>query len=171
MGSTDWRMQMWAVVWAEVPKYLLIGKGYSIDPTDLYLTSQAVHMGIINSFEESIVAGDYHSGPLSILVPFGIIGTAAFLWVWLEGLFVLYLNYRDGEPKLRRINTLLLSFYSASSFSFFFIFGAFNSQLFVFLGAVGLSVSLNGGVKRKPKTAWERGRVSLPQAYAMEVES
>ena len=41
LGSTDWRFQMWAVVWKEVPKYLMIGKGYVIDPTELYAVTEA----------------------------------------------------------------------------------------------------------------------------------
>jgi hypothetical protein len=36
-----------AEVWPEVPKYLLLGKGYSIDPVDLYLTSEAARSGLL----------------------------------------------------------------------------------------------------------------------------
>jgi hypothetical protein len=166
-GSSEWRFQMWAVVWKDAPRYLVIGKGYSIDPTEMELTKQAMRDGIIPSFEESMLAGEYHSGPLSVLIPFGVVGSVAFVWVLIAGFRVLNSNYRYGDARLRRINSVLLAYYLAYCVSFFFIFGAFNVQLFSFLGAVGLSVSLNGGVRRKPMT--ERGRASLPQAYAMEV--
>jgi len=149
-GSTDWRVQMWTVVIKDVPKYLIVGKGYSFDPTDMFLTTEAIRMGLISNNEESLLAGDYHSGPLSIIIPFGIVGTAAFLWVLGAGYWVLYLNYRYGDARLRGLNTVLLSVYLAYCISFFFIFGAFNSQLFIFLGIVGLNVSLNGGVRRAP---------------------
>ncbi len=167
MGSSEWRFQMWAIVLKEVPKYLVIGKGYGIDPTEMELTQDAIRRGIINSYEESMLAGDYHNGPLSVVIPFGIMGAGAFLWVLWAGFRVLYSNYRYGDERLRRINIVLLSYYLAYVVSFFFVFGAFNSQLFIFVGAVGLSVSLNGGVRRK--LSLERVRGSEPQAYAIEM--
>jgi O-antigen ligase len=169
MGSSEWRFQMWAVLWKDMPKYLVVGKGYSIDPSEMELTKQGIQMGILNSYEESMLAGDYHSGPLSVIIPFGIIGSVAFVWILIAGFRVLYSNYRNGEARLRRINTTLLAYYVAYCVTFFFLFGAFNSQLFIFLGAVGFGISLNGGVQRKPDSLPERGRASLPQAYAMEV--
>jgi len=171
-GSTDWRLQMWSIVWKDVPKYLIVGKGYAFDPSEMDLTTQAIQMGMLSSFEESILAGDYHSGPLSIIIPFGIIGSAAFLWVLIAGLRVLYFNHRYGDARLRRINSVLLSYYLAQIVSFFFIFGAFNSQLYLFLGIVGMSVSLNGGARKPPKLKFEpaRARAFVPQAYVMEVE-
>jgi hypothetical protein len=135
----------------------------------MYLTQVAIRMGTVPSYEESLLAGDYHSGPLSVIIPFGIIGSVAFLWVLIAGFRVLYWNYRFGDERLRRINTTLLSYYVAYSFSFFFIFGAFNSSLYSFLGAVGLSVSLNAGVKRKPQYAFEDMSATVPRAYASEV--
>lgn len=88
----------------------------------------------------------------------------------IAGYRVLLSNYRYGDPRLRRVNITLLAYYLTYCVSFFFIFGAFNSQLAVFLGAVGLSVSLNGGVKRKPASVAERRGVPQSQAYAMEVK-
>lgn len=166
-NSTDWRLQMWGVVWKDVPKYLIIGKGYSMDPTDMFLTTEAVRMGLIPDYEVAFLAGDYHSGPLSVLVPFGIPGTLAFLWVLGAGCWVLYSNYRHGDPKLQRLNSVLFSVYLANLLSFFILFGAFASQLFVFLGLVGFSISMNGGVKKKVPAF--RGRAyALPETMALE---
>jgi hypothetical protein len=169
MGSSEWRLQMWEVAWKDVPKYLIIGKGYGMDPTEMDLTKLAIHAGLLNSIEEPLLAGDYHSGPLSVLIPFGIIGSLAFLWVLIAGFRVLYWNYRHGDERLRRINTTLLAYYLTYCISFFFIFGAISSQLFVFLGAVGLSVSLNGGVKRTARFVSEGVRIVEPRAYVSEV--
>lgn len=149
-GSSEWRYQMWDVVLKDVPKYLVIGKGYGIDPTDMFLTTEAIRMGLLSNFEEALLAGDYHNGTLSVLIPFGIFGLAAFLWLLWAGFRILLWNYRYGDAKLRRINRTLLAYYLTYCFSFFFIFGALNSQLLIFVGAVGLGVSLNGGVKNKP---------------------
>jgi hypothetical protein len=84
----------------------------------------------------------------------------------IAGFRVLYSNYCYGDAGLRRTNSVLLSYYLANGVSFFFIFGALSSQLYIFLGAVGLSVSLNGGVKRK--TAAIRKAIRVPKAAAME---
>jgi hypothetical protein len=148
-GSSLWRVEMWHEVWEEVPEYLLIGKGYAIDPTDLYLADEATKMGILPDYSLSIAAGDYHSGGLSILIPFGVFGSAAFLWVLGAGIKVLYCNRRYGEPRLKMINNLFFSYFLTQCFFYFFVFGSFDSQLYVFLGLLGMSVSLNGGVCRK----------------------
>jgi O-Antigen ligase len=153
-ASTVWRHEMWDEVWPEVPKYLLIGKGYAIDPVDLYLTTEATRMGLYSNYEGFVVAGDYHNGPLSVLMPLGLAGAIGFLWLLASGLKVLYCNWRYGDPRLKSINNFLLSYFLAQCVIFFFVFGAFNSQLSIFLGILGLSVSLNAGVcwKRTPKS-------------------
>jgi hypothetical protein len=165
-SSSDWRFQMWALVSKEIPKYLIIGKGYSIDPTELFVVVEAQRMGLTSTFEGSMLAGDYHNGPLSVIIPFGLFGMIAFLWILIAGFRVLYSNYRFGDARLRRINSVLLSYYLSYCISFFFIFGALNSELYVFLGICGLSVSLNGGVKRR--AAPTRKPLPLPQILAMK---
>lgn len=169
LASSQWRFQMWSIVWKDVPKYLVVGKGYGMDPTEMELTKIAISMGILDNYEEALLAGDYHNGTLSVLIPFGVVGCMAFLWILVAGFRVLYSNYRYGEDRLRRVNTVLLSYYLAQAVSFFLIFGAINSQLFLFLGAVGLSVSLNRGMERKPKHMVEGERLDLPRAYAIEM--
>jgi hypothetical protein len=168
MGTIDWRLQMWSVVWQDVPRYLLVGKGYSIDPAEMDSTLDAIQMGYLNNYEEQIVAGDYHSGPLSVIVPFGAIGSMAFLWVLIAGFRVLYCNYRYGDGRLRQINTVLLSYYAGQVVSFLLLYGSFSNGLFAILGPVGLGVSLNGGMKRKPRPGFLRE--SQAPRYAMEVK-
>ena len=51
----------------------------------------------------------------------------------------------------------------------FFVFGALNSELFIFLGTIGLSVSFNGGVRRKNMLAPARSHHTASQTYAMEL--
>jgi hypothetical protein len=152
-NSSQWRYEMWREVYPEVPRYLLLGKGYSIDPVDLYLTEQASQAGLISNYETSIIAGDYHNGPLSVLIPFGMFGTIALLWLLAAGVKVLYWNYRFGDARLSQVNLTMLSYFLTQCIFFFFVFGAISSQLAVFLGILGFSVSLNGGVCRKPALA------------------
>jgi hypothetical protein len=148
-NSSQWRYEMWAAVWPEVPRYLLLGKGYAIDPVDLYLTNEATQHGLLTSYESSILAGDYHNGPLSVLMPFGIFGAIAFVWLQVAGIKVLYCNRRYGDPRLKLINDFFLSYFLTQCVFFYSVIGALSTGLPLYLGILGLSVSLNGGVCRK----------------------
>lgn len=166
-GSSEWRFEMWAVAAKEIPKYLWLGKGYGMDATTLFLVNEATRTGIsVSPFEGFLLAGDYHSGPLSLIIPFGIPGVIGFLWLLGAGWRVLYLNYRYGDARLRKVNTVLLAYYLSYCISFFFIFGAFNTELYVFTGACGLSVCLNGGVKRR--AAVKRKPLPAPMALVAQ---
>jgi hypothetical protein len=149
-GSTDWRLNMWARVWPEVPSHLLLGKGYGENPAEMDAINMAAqfHAAGLDPFEGSMLAGDYHSGPLSLVMPFGVWGVAAFLWLLCAGVRVLYLNYAcGGDRRLHIINTMLLAYFITKSLAFFFIFGSLFSDISQFTGILGLSVCLNGGVR------------------------
>jgi len=142
--STEWRVEMWKVLLPQVPQYLILGKGYAIDPTDMYLVGESVRRGLAKDYEVSLLAGDYHNGPLSVIIPFGIFGMAAFIWLLAAGVRVLYRNYRFSDPALQKVNTFLLSYFVGRSVFFFVGFGSLHSDLSLFLGTLGLSVALNG---------------------------
>jgi hypothetical protein len=140
-SSSEWRLRMWKVVLPDVPKHLLLGKGYSIDPTALYFSRDS---RANPDFEEAIVAGDYHNGPLSLVMPFGIWGVIAFGWFCVASLRYLYRNYKSGRPELRQLNTFLLTCFVGRLIFFLFVYGSFFSDLYYFTGLIGLSISLNG---------------------------
>ena len=151
-GSSNWRIEMWNAVLPQVPGHLLLGKGYVISQLDYaYMTGmtsgglQAISAADIGS----AVAGDYHSGPLTLVLTFGIWGVIAFLWFLIAAVRALHDNYRYGDQSLQTINTLLLALFLAHIFMFFFIFGSFQSDMLSFAALMGLSVSLNGGIRRK----------------------
>lgn len=148
MGSTNWRIQMWKQLFPDIPRYLIKGKGYSLNPDDLYLVNQAANRGTATGYDIALVAGDYHSGPLSVIIPFGLGGVIAFLWFLSASVYTLYVNFRYGDPYLFHVNTLLFTYFIIQIFVFFFIFGSLYSDLLVFSGLVGLSVSLNGGLAK-----------------------
>jgi hypothetical protein len=142
--SSEWRLQMWREVWEkEVPKYFILGKGYQINPDDLYLAGFALQAGHWRNWEWAFISGDYHNGPFSLLIPFGIFGVIGFLWLVIAGGRFLYRNYRNSPPELQQINGLLLAYFIARSLFFFTIYGAISSDLFIFTGILGLSVALN----------------------------
>jgi hypothetical protein len=153
--SSEWRFEMWKTVWPDVPQYLAVGKGLQINAMELNLAEDLVKHGRADVSEVSMLAGDYHNGPLSLLIPFGIPGAVAFLWFIYAGGRAMFLNYRFGDPALLRINTLLTAYFIARVVLFFFIFGAFYADIAQFVGLVGFSISLNGGIRGRAFTASE----------------
>jgi hypothetical protein len=145
-GSSEWRLRMWKVVLPQVPQYLLLGKGYAMSQDDFAIARQPQP-----GFEENwgaTLAGDYHNGPLSVIIPFGIWGAAAFLWFLIAALRVLYRNYRYGNPQFKTLNTFLLATFVIRAFMFFVIVGGFYGDMMYFVGIVALNISINGGVAR-----------------------
>ncbi len=142
--STNWRLEMWKQVLPDVPRYLIRGKGYALDANDLYMAMETSTRLSIDPLAGTIAAGDYHSGPLSVIIPFGIFGTAAFLWFLGAGFTLLNRTFKRSTPALRNVNALLLAAFAAHVFFFFFGFGSLHSDLPMFTGFLGLSVALNG---------------------------
>ena len=142
--TLDWRWEMWKQVWPEVPQHLFRGKGFAFDPQDAFLAGEAQLRFQSEFVASTIVVGDYHNGPLSILVPLGIYGLVAFLWIIIAGLRVLYRNYRSGSPDYKNVNALILALFAAHALFFFVGFGSLYSDLAYFAGLLGLSVALNG---------------------------
>lgn len=155
--STEWRLHMWEVLLPEVPRYLLVGKGYAINSQDLELAYAGVGLGRSDTAEIALLAGDYHSGPLSTIIPLGIWGLIGLLWFFTTAGRVLYRNHKYSEPTLQPLNNFLVAYFLAKIFYFFFIFGSLYSDLFAFTSIVGLSICLNGGMRRpnpaEPKSA------------------
>lgn len=147
-ASTTWRVEMWKTMLPEIPHYFFLGKGYALDPQDLNLMQESVMRGYENSYGVARLAGDYHSGPLSIIIPFGVWGVMAFGWFFFAGWRVLVHNHRYSPPNLGRINCFLLALYVAKLVYFILIFGSIYAELYQFTGLIGLSLALNGGVRR-----------------------
>ena len=152
-ASSQWRIEMWKTALPMVPQHLLLGTGYAIDPTALAFSLDIRHR-FGADYQTALLCGDFHNGPLSLLIPFGIWGGIGFLWFLVASFGVLRRNYRYGDPSLKMVNTYLLAAFIAQTILFFFVFGALQSDLMTYAGLVGLSVALNGGVA-KPSPAPE----------------
>jgi hypothetical protein len=142
--STIWRMELWKLVLPDVPKYFFKGKGYNMDPNEMYMAMEATRRHDDKPYSTALVAGDYHNGPLSVIIPLGIFGVIAFVWFWIASVRVLYRNHRSSPPELARVNAFLLAAFVAKIPFFIFVFGSLYSDLSTFIGLIGLSVSLNG---------------------------
>jgi hypothetical protein len=169
-NSTEWRLRIWEALLPQVPKYFFLGKGYGMTLQDFDF-SVSTATGSMKAFSEdqswAALAGDYHSGPLSVIIPFGIWGVMAFLWFLGAGCKVLYRNYRYGDPELARFNTFLFASFLAKIIMFFFIFGAMDSDLHVFVGYLGMSICLNGGVAKPKEQAVERNKQPAPFPHVL----
>jgi hypothetical protein len=95
-----------------------------------------------------MAASDYHNGPLSVIITFGIFGVIGFIWFLVAACRGLYFNYRYGDPELHNINATLLALFLARILLFLFIFGGFYGDMAHFAGIIGLSLALNGGIRR-----------------------
>lgn len=142
-GTIDWRLEMWKVVIPDVPKYLWLGKGFAYDGSDYYLTTKAASEGRAAAYESTLISGNYHQGILTLIIPFGLFGFLAFVWFAAAGWWVLFKNYRRGRPELLRLNTFLLSYYSARLLFYLTLYGQFDLDLIVFTSSVALSIAVN----------------------------
>jgi hypothetical protein len=150
LGTLDWRFEIWKVMVPQIPQYLIVGKGFSFSGSDLWLTQEGIKRGHYRMFEDTVVSGNYHSGPLTIIISFGIFGMLGFLWFCWAALRVLIANYRYGESSLHLVNTFLLSFFIGRLLFFLFLYGQFDLDFMLFTGTLGLSVCLNNGVAQPP---------------------
>lgn len=160
-ASTDWRIDMWEALLPEIPPHLLLGKGYAITMEDYqYMGVNSAFHAIDPSQQGLALANDYHSGPLSVILPFGIWGVIGVVWFFSAGMWVMYRNYRYSAPEMRILNTFLFTIYVISVVSFIVIFGDLSSGMADFTGLLGLSISVNRGVHRAP--AKSDVRVNMP---------
>ena len=152
-ASTEWRLTIWRAILPKVPEYLLLGKGYALTAQDYESLGAdnpfAASAKVDASLEGLAISNDFHSGPLSTIICMGIWGCISILAIMGAGLFVLYRNIRYGDPGLRTVNTLLLALYLKNMLIFFFIYGAYDADIFHFTYVVGFSVALNWGVCRR----------------------
>lgn len=148
--STRWRVEMWKAVLPEVPRALLLGKGYAVDRSDLEISDDKnlPYANYAGNYYAAMISSDFHNGPLSLLLPLGLWGFVFFTWLAAAGVRVLHHNYIHGNPELRRINTFILAAFLTQLVMFYFIFGSFQTQLADFAGLLGLSVALNGGMSK-----------------------
>lgn len=147
--STQWRLMMWKHIWenleADVPKHLLLGTGYGFSGREMILMRDRPRGGDLTT-EGFELASEYHNGPLSIILPFGIWGAIGYLWFLAAALRILHRNYRYGDPDLRRLNTILLAYFLGKTVLFLVVAGGFYNDFFLMTGVVGMSVSVNGGM-------------------------
>ena len=151
-ASSDWRIDLWTSLLPEVPHHLLLGKGYEISPETFNEMMDSGSLTIskqVDSSQQSLsLSSDFHNGPLSVILPFGIWGSIAFLWFLGAGFWVLFRNYKSGIPALLILNRFLLVAFLVKCLIFFTVFGALQGDIYMFSAYIGLSIAFNNGVCR-----------------------
>jgi hypothetical protein len=176
-NSTDWRFNMWSgLMEKEVPDHLWKGKGYGITKDDYDemmgqtgFTSSGAAAG--NVAQQGLaLAGDYHNGMLSLVIPLGVYGVVVFLWFGFAGLRVVYLNFRYGRPELRTLNFFMFIMFFNEFASYVSCVGglSFASDISWFVGYLGMSIALNGGVCNKHSQRILEESMAVEEAPAIE---
>ena len=160
--SSEWRLAMWKLLIPQVPQYLLLGKGLGLNFSEIEMLSNQARLGQVDNMEVALIAGDYHSGPLSLIIPFGILGVIGFSWFLIAAVKFLSHNYRYGDPALRNINRFFLAYFIARIIFFLLVFGSFYSDLFSFVSMVGLNAALNGGMHTRDSSKKRMESFSAP---------
>ena len=86
-ASSEWRLQMWQALLPQIPAIPSPRQGYVISPLDYDFVmgpEASVHYTFAEN-EASALAEDFHSGPISVVIPFGIWGCLALLWFLVAG--------------------------------------------------------------------------------------
>jgi len=99
-GSTMWRIEIWRTLLPDVPTYFWLGKGFIIDPKDLYFAQEGLRLA--GTTDGAIVAGDYHNGPLTLIIPLGIWGVIAFAWFVIASLRVPGVIIKTASPHCKK---------------------------------------------------------------------
>jgi len=154
--STQWRLNMWSALLPQIPPHLLLGKGLAFTPEEFeeLMAGNSILASTASSVDASqgslAMAGDYHNGMLSLIIPFGIWGVITFFWFMVAGTRVLYLNAKYGRPDLLHANAFLLMLFGWEALNFASCLGGLQiaSELASFVGFLGLSISLNNGVRQ-----------------------
>jgi hypothetical protein len=149
--STNWRFEMWKGLLPQVPRHLLLGKGYAITMEDYEFMGSDTAFHTVDPGQQALaLSSDYHNGILSVVLPFGLWGLIAYVWFMATGLWVVYCNWKHGDPALQSINLMLfvLSLYEFLTFASCISGLPFTGGVGFWAGNVGLSLALNHGVCR-----------------------
>jgi hypothetical protein len=165
-ATSEWRIEMWTALLPQIPQYLLLGKGYafSAETFDESIGSNATFQHVIDASDISLaLSSDFHNGPLSVVIPFGIWGVIGWLWFWIAGFRVVWKNYRYGDPDLRHINLFLFAAFIVRCVMFLAVVGDMVSDMTYFAAITGLSIAFNHGVASRPAIAPAARPAAAPQ--------
>jgi hypothetical protein len=146
-GTLSWRESLWKELLEDVPQYFWLGKGMTVSTVDMESAKTFEILGA-SRWYVSYLTGEHHNGFLSVIIPFGIWGLLALLWLLGAGLWVLARNFRHGRAELRSVNAYLLASYVAWMVLYFSYWGTLYWALRDATGLLALGVALNAQAAR-----------------------
>lgn len=118
--SATTRLLVWEMAWNEVPKYLIIGKGFTVNPGDMM--SYAVRSDWVLS---AFLGHNYHSGPLSLLLDTGLFGFLFGTGFLVTSAAEMYRRQKliEGPPLMKRAYNYFLVQHLYAVPAYYLIFG------------------------------------------------
>jgi hypothetical protein len=100
-GSIEWRVEIWKYCLDQAPKYLLIGRGSTFDVME---TAAGLGVNDVRNYSPffAFQTRSYHSGPLAMLIDYGIPGLLVGSWLAV----VLFVRFWKYAGMLGRYDTL-----------------------------------------------------------------
>lgn len=136
-NSSEWRLLVWAIAWIELPNYWLIGKGLAFSYSNL----EYAQMTDVANVEWAVITNNYHNGPLSVMIGFGVLGLFALigLWVTLIKRYNYYIYSDWGEDIQRKQYFIIVySYFLTLTITFIFIFGDVHISIPILFFVVAL---------------------------------
>ena len=125
-ATIEWRKMVWAEIFRQMPKYLLVGKGFAFTLTDL-MTVTARSQGF-SSPEVVLASHNYHQGVLHVIMDLGLPGL--FCWSGLViTMGVRHWNIQKRiwtNPLLKHYHRVFYASFLAYVVAFFLISGGMN---------------------------------------------
>ncbi len=131
LDSSLWRVEIWKQAWLQVPDYLLIGKGLTINPEDL----NAMMSMRTDTVTMALMSHTYHNGPLALLLDLGVLGLVAGSGFLIASAVEFYKRLATPieDPLLRRAYCFYTAYYIYQVLNFFFIYGDLQSFTMMFM--------------------------------------
>ncbi len=135
-STTVWRLELWKQLLEIVPEHFFIGRGLAFNPAHLWMIDFSRQRGI----DWAIISHNYHSGPLSLLIDFGIVGLVSGSGIMIVGAWrhYRYLSAKWHSRLLQRFHQVILASFCVDVVRFFLIHGDAASSIAAFLVQVAM---------------------------------
>jgi hypothetical protein len=79
-GSVEWRLEIWRYCLEQVPEYLIVGRGSAFDLSETLSQIGQEERTRLTPWL-AFLTRNYHSGPLALLLDYGLLGFIAAVWL------------------------------------------------------------------------------------------
>ena len=149
LESVEWRVEIWKYCWEKAPEYFWVGRGSAFN---VYDAVGDLRRSDIMEFTPwfAYMTRSYHSGPLTLLIDYGVLGLIIGSW-----LLILILKITvNGAKKISTYNTIESRFCLALAsiliweiISFYLVYGQMPKFGRIIVAAAVVSVLTNSIVK------------------------